>query len=85
VAEEYREGFMRFIDPENIKNGLSQEPILAYRYLAKREGKEYYEMIRVAGVRDIEERKDDNKRAKARETSHTSDTSYTRASWLQQR
>jgi len=60
VAEEYREGFMRFIDPENIKNGLSQEPILAYRYLAKREGKEYYEMIRVAGVRDIEERKDDD-------------------------
>ncbi|MBR1456482.1 MAG: response regulator, partial [Oscillospiraceae bacterium] len=58
VAESYREGFLRFIDPENIRVGLEREPILAYRYLARREGKEYYEMIRVAGVRHKEERTD---------------------------
>ena len=41
VEESYREGFLKFIDPENIREGLSKEPILAYRYLAKRNGMEY--------------------------------------------
>ncbi len=58
VEESYREGFLNFIDPENIREGLSKEPILAYRYLAKRNGREYYEMIRVAGVRHLEDRTD---------------------------
>ncbi|MCR5328675.1 MAG: response regulator [Saccharofermentans sp.] len=58
VEESYREGFLNFIDPDNIREGLSKEPILAYRYLAKRGGREYYEMIRVAGVRHLEERDD---------------------------
>lgn len=58
VDDSYREGFLNFIDPENIREGLSKEPILAYRYLAKRNGIEYYEMIRVAGVRKLEERED---------------------------
>ena len=58
VAEGYREGFLRFIAPENIRAGLEREPILAYRYLVQRAGKEYYEMIRVAGVRHKEERTD---------------------------
>ncbi len=63
VDEKYREGFMEFIDPENIRKGLTTEPILAYRYLARRAGREYYEMIRVAGVRDIATRGDDRVRA----------------------
>ena len=58
VEESYRAGFLNFIDPENIRDGLSKEPILAYRYLAKRNGREYYEMIRVAGVRHMEDRED---------------------------
>ena len=58
VEESYREGFLKFIDPDNIREGLSNEPILAYRYLAKRDGREYYEMIRVAGVRHVEDRVD---------------------------
>ncbi len=58
VEESYREGFLNFIDPDNIREGLSKEPILAYRYLAKRNGREYYEMIRVAGVRHLEDRED---------------------------
>ena len=58
VEESYRDGFLKFIEPDNIREGLSKEPILAYRYLAKRNGREYYEMIRVAGVRHLEERKD---------------------------
>ena len=62
VADEYRDEFLKFIDPENIRKGLAKEPILAYRYLARRAGREYYEMIRVAGVRDIEERGSDQVR-----------------------
>ncbi|MBQ7501136.1 PAS domain S-box protein, partial [bacterium] len=58
VAESYREGFLKFIDPENIKKRLEHEQIIAYRYLARRVGKEYYEMIRVAGVRHAEDRDD---------------------------
>ena len=58
VAEDYREGFLRFIEPDNIRDSLSRNQIIAYRYLVRREGKEYYEMIRVAGVRHAEDRVD---------------------------
>ncbi len=59
VTEEYREGFKRFIEPDSIRDGLADHPIIAYRYLARRDGREYYEMIRMAGVRHAEDR-DDN-------------------------
>ena len=58
VTEGYREGFLQFIDPDNIRAGLATQRIIAYRYLAKRDGREYYEMIRMAGVRRAEERDD---------------------------
>ena len=58
VAESYREGFMSFIDPQNIRDSLATRPLIAYRYLAKRAGREYYEMIRMAGVRRVEDRDD---------------------------
>ena len=58
VTEAYREGFKRFIDPENVRASLATQPIIAYRYLASRQGREYYEMIRMAGVRRAEDRDD---------------------------
>ena len=58
VAEMYREGFLDFIDPDNIRKSLAKQPIIAYRYLARRDNREYYEMIRAAGVRRAEERDD---------------------------
>ena len=58
VAESYREGFLQFIEPERVREALAKEPIIVYRYLAQREGKEYYEMIRMAGVRHAEDRDD---------------------------
>ena len=58
VTEGYREGFLAFVDPENIRRSLATQPIIAYRYLARREGCEYYEMIRMAGVRRLEDRDD---------------------------
>ncbi|SHM86198.1 PAS domain-containing hybrid sensor histidine kinase/response regulator [Ruminococcus flavefaciens] len=59
VDENYRDGFIEFIDPDNIRKALSENIIIAYRYLAHRNGFDYYEMIRMAGVRHAEDR-DDN-------------------------
>ncbi len=58
VTESYRAGFLDFIEPDNIRDALSRQPLIAYRYLARREGREYYEMIRMAGVRRVEDRDD---------------------------
>ncbi|MBR0404898.1 MAG: response regulator [Eggerthellaceae bacterium] len=58
VAESYREGFLEFIDPENIRAGLEDQLIIVYRYLVERNGKESYEMLRMAGVRHAEDRDD---------------------------
>jgi signal transduction histidine kinase/DNA-binding response OmpR family regulator len=58
VTENYREGFMDFIEPERIRERLSTKPLIAYRYLVNRDGHEYYEMLRMAGVRRIEDRDD---------------------------
>ena len=58
VDEEYREGFMDFIEPDNIRKALATENIIAYRYLARRNGREYYEMLRMAGVRHPADRDD---------------------------
>ena len=58
VTDMYREGFKKFVDPDNIRKQLETEPIIAYRYLVKRGGHEYYEMIRVAGVRRAADRDD---------------------------
>ena len=33
VDEKYREGFLRFIDPDNVRESLAVKPIIAYRYL----------------------------------------------------
>jgi len=58
VDEEYKEGFLQFIRPENIRRALETETIIAYRYLVRRDGMEYYEMLRMAGVRHAENRED---------------------------
>ena len=58
VTEHYREEFLRFIEPDSIRERLSQEVIIVYRYLARRGGREYYEMLRMAGVRHAEDRDD---------------------------
>ena len=58
VAENYRPGFLQFIDPENIRSRLARELIISYRYPVIRDGKESYEMLRMAGVRRPEDRGD---------------------------
>ena len=58
VDEEYKEGFLNFVDPDQIRRELATENIIAYRYLARRNGTEYYEMLRMAGVRHPADRDD---------------------------
>ncbi len=58
VDEGYREGFFSFIEPENIRKELAEKVIIAYRYLVHRNGGDYYEMIRMAGVRHAADRDD---------------------------
>lgn len=58
VVEEYKAGFLKFIDFENIRAGLLQNTIISYRYLVVHGGKEMYEMLRMAGVRHAEDRTD---------------------------
>ena len=58
VAESYRPGFLQFIDPENIRSRLADELVISYRYPVIRNGKESYEMLRMAGVRRPEDRGD---------------------------
>ena len=58
IMENYRDGFLKFMAPDNIRARLATEPIIAYRYLARRNGREYYEMVRAAGVRRAEDRDD---------------------------
>ena len=58
VDAKYREGFLRFVEPRNIRGALAAEDIIAYRYLVRRDGLEYYEMLRMAGVRHPADRED---------------------------
>ncbi|MBQ3433507.1 MAG: response regulator, partial [Selenomonadaceae bacterium] len=50
VTAEYRDDFLKFIEPENIREALEKTAVIMYRYLANRNGKESYEMIRMASV-----------------------------------
>jgi len=58
VTEPYREEFLRFIQPDAIREGLARERVISYRYVVRRRGREAYEMVRFAGVRHPEERDD---------------------------
>ena len=58
IAEPYREGFLEFIHPDNIRSRLASELIISYRYLRIVDGVESYEMLRMAGVRRPEDRDD---------------------------
>ena len=58
VPDKYREGFMKFITIDEIRERLKTESIIVHRYLTVRDGVERYEMLRMAGVRHPEDRDD---------------------------
>ncbi len=55
VTESYRAGFLEFIEPKSIREGLRESAMLTYRYLSSRNGVERYEMIRMAGVKKADD------------------------------
>ena len=58
VAESYRDGFLQFIQPDNIRKELLKYPVISYRFLEIEGDKERYSMLKMAGVRHIEDRED---------------------------
>ena len=58
VTESYREEFLRFTYPGAIREALKEERVIAFRYMVSRNGKETYEMTKIAGVRHPEDRDD---------------------------
>ena len=58
ITDAYREDFLRFVRPENIREGLKSERVISYRYMVSRHGEERWEMVRFAGVRHPEDRDD---------------------------
>ena len=58
VDENYRDGFIELINTENIRTALQKEPLIAYRYLMHKDGKDSYEMLRMARVSHPEDTSD---------------------------
>ena len=58
ITEDYREEFLRFVQPENIKERLKEQRVISYRYMVCRHGREMWEEVRYAGVRHPEDRDD---------------------------
>ena len=51
VLEPYREEFMRFIQPDALREGLKKNRVVSFRYMIDVGGVESYEMVRFASVR----------------------------------
>ena len=58
ITDAYREEFLRFVQPDAIREGLAKDRVISYRYMVQRHGRERYEMVRFAGVRHPEDRED---------------------------
>ena len=58
IAEPYREEFLNFIQPDNIRKGLEDHLIISYRYMINVNGKESWEAVKFAGVRHPDQRDD---------------------------
>ena len=58
VLESYREEFMRFVQPDSIREGLKENRVISFRYMICVDGRESYEAVRFAGVRHPEDRDD---------------------------
>ena len=59
ILESYREEFLRFIQPDAIREGLRRNRVISFVYMISVDGRESYEMVAFAGVRHPEDR-DDN-------------------------
>ena len=60
VTEKYREKFLEFVQPENIRKGLAETPVISYTYMVERHGRELYEMVRFARANNRDSGSQDN-------------------------
>ena len=51
VTEQFREKFLRFVQPDAVREGLIARSVISYTYMVTRHGRESYETVRFAGVR----------------------------------
>ncbi|MBO6002300.1 MAG: response regulator [Mailhella sp.] len=51
VLAPYREGFLRFVQPDSIREGLRSSSVISYLYMVNIGGREAYETVRFASVR----------------------------------
>ena len=58
ILEPYREEFLRFVQPDSIREALRESRVVSYRYCIRVDGRESYEAVRFAGVRHPEDRDD---------------------------
>jgi len=58
ITDQYRDEFLRFIQPENIIKSLSEKGVISYTYTVLRHGVESYEMVRFAAVRNPNDKDD---------------------------
>ncbi len=58
IAEQYREEFLRFIQPDSIREGLKKQRVISHTYMVKRHGQESYETVRFARVHQPDDQDD---------------------------
>ncbi len=58
VTDEYRQTFLKFVEPDSVREALKKNKVITLRYVVNKHGEETYEMIRMAGVRHPEDRED---------------------------
>ncbi len=56
VTESFRDAFLQFVQPENVKKQLESSRVTAFTYLVNRHGRERYETVRFADPRQPEKR-----------------------------
>ena len=55
VTDEYREDFLKFIEPQSIRDGLQNSQVITFSYLRRQKNVESYEMIRIARIKKVNE------------------------------
>ncbi|MBQ9061336.1 MAG: cache domain-containing protein [Eubacterium sp.] len=52
ITEPYLEPFLAFIQPDAVREGLRKSNVISYTYMVTRHGKETYETVRFAAMKD---------------------------------
>ena len=55
ITDPYREEFLRFIQPDAIREGLKKQRVISHTYMVKRHGRESYETVRFARVHQADD------------------------------